>query len=48
MPYASDEARHLTARLLVYESGDRISAKEVSSIPVGPSLLANSPTGTET
>jgi endonuclease/exonuclease/phosphatase (EEP) superfamily protein YafD len=31
MPYASEDARDLTGRLLVYESGDRIRAKEVSA-----------------
>ncbi|KAA8914557.1 kinase-like domain-containing protein [Sphaerosporella brunnea] len=28
MPYASDDARDLASKMLVYESGDRISAKE--------------------
>jgi hypothetical protein len=31
MPYASEDARDLAGRLLVYESGDRIRAKEVSA-----------------
>jgi hypothetical protein len=29
MPYASEEAQDLTGKLLVYESGDRLSAEEV-------------------
>ena len=31
MPHASNKARDLIGRLLVYESGNRISAEEVKS-----------------
>lgn len=39
MPHASNEARDLVGRLLVYESGSRISAGEVKFYPPpSPSL----------